>query len=406
MRLAILCEYFHPDDSGGTPTDMSDLARTLKARHPEAWIDVITSKNLYRSSAQTGALPRTEVWAGLAIKRLNTPKSNRPSMLLRLLAGGCFALAALLELLRRPRYDLVFIVTNPPALGGAAWLHRKLTGTPYLYLIHDLYPDIAVAMGKLGASSLLVRAFRQVQRWWMLGAGQVVVLGRCMKQHLLEVYSLSDGQVLVIPSWGAAAASRPETGANAFRRSLDFEGRVLLYAGNFSEYSNIDIFVHAAERLTHRRDILFVLIGDGARRAAVAEMIAAKKLTNIRLLPKVPRERMGEVLAACDVALVSLDKRMLGLGVPSKLYTILAAKRPILAIVPEASEVALVLKEEACGCNICPAEVDQLASAVERLIGSGPDLRQLGENAGAAVRDKYTIELAADRYWQAFAGLR
>lgn len=406
MRIAILCEYFYPDDSGGTPTDMSDLARTLKARHPEARIDVITSKNLYRPSAQTGTLPRREVWAGLEIKRLNTPKSNRPSMLLRLLAGGWFALAALLELLLRPRYDLIFIVTNPPALGGTAWLHRKLTGTPYLYLIHDLYPDIAVAMGKLGPSSLLTRGFRRVQRWWILGAGQVVVLGRCMKQHLLQMYSLTAGQVLVIPSWGAASAFRDESGETGFRRTLDFKGQVLLYAGNFSEYSNIDIFVNAAERLTHRKDVLFVLIGDGARRAAVAETIAAKKLSNIRLLPKVPRKKMGEVLAACDVALISLDRRMLGLGVPSKLYTILAARRPILAIVPEASEVALVLKEEACGYNISPADANQLASAVERLIDSDASLGQMGEKAGAAVRDKYTIELAADRFWQTFTGLR
>ena len=130
MRIAILSEYFHPDNSGGTPTDLSDLSQALKARYPELKIDVVTSRNLYRPAGETGPLLRFEHWAGLDIKRLRVPRSNRPSLMFRLFWGGVFAVAALLELSRRKRYDLVFIVTNPPALGGAAWLWRKLTGVP------------------------------------------------------------------------------------------------------------------------------------------------------------------------------------------------------------------------------------------------------------------------------------
>ena len=319
-------------------------------------------------------------------------------MLLRLFFGAVFSLAALLELLRRKRYDMIFIVTNPPALAGAAWLYYKITGVRYLYLVHDLYPDIAVAMGKLKAESMPVRAFRRLQRLWLTDAGRVVVLGRCMKRHLLNIYRLKSDVVTVIPSWGATEVIGHANTTNDFRRNLEFSGAVALYAGNFSEYSKIELFLAAAYLLRNRPDLLFVLIGDGSQRAAIEREVAEMQLANVRLLPRVPREMMGQMLAGCDIALLSLDERMLGLGVPSKLYTILAAGRAVLAVVPEGSEVALVLEEERCGINAANGSPPQIAAELTELIDAKDRLRTFGMNAKRAFIEKYAIENACVQF--------
>lgn len=112
MRICILSEYFHPDNTGGTPTVLSNLARYLKDQHPDLQIDVLASRNLYRGAG--GPLPAYENWDGIKILRLRAPKSNRPSTALRLAAGMVFTLTAFRKLNQRPRYDLLFVVTNPP----------------------------------------------------------------------------------------------------------------------------------------------------------------------------------------------------------------------------------------------------------------------------------------------------
>jgi hypothetical protein len=173
MRIALISEYFYPDNSGSTPTDLGELTRYLKDHHGEIQIEVITSKNLYRPSGLTGKLSPREDWQGVKIRRLPTPKSNGHSMILRLLAGTSFSAAALLYALRQPAYDLLLIVNDPPANAMAAWVYSKLRAVPYVYLVHDLYPDIAVAMGHLRAGSRVVRFIQHMQKVWLNSARRV-----------------------------------------------------------------------------------------------------------------------------------------------------------------------------------------------------------------------------------------
>ncbi|HEX8833639.1 MAG TPA: hypothetical protein VF719_05535, partial [Abditibacteriaceae bacterium] len=118
MKICLLCEYFYPDNTGGTGTVLSNLARHLKDTYPDVEIDVITSTHLYRGEAKD--LPLEENWEGIRIFRLKTPKSNRPSTVLRLAAGFAYTVATYRKLNRLPRYDLTFVVTNPPTLPMAS----------------------------------------------------------------------------------------------------------------------------------------------------------------------------------------------------------------------------------------------------------------------------------------------
>src|SRR5262245_32252754 len=124
MRICILIEYFYPDNDGGTGADISYVARCIRDRHAEVEIDVITSKNLYRGAPRP--LPAFEDWDGIKIYRLGTPGSNQSTAIKRLGAGLLFTGAVFLKLLTRPRYDLVFVVTNPPTLAMAAQAYRRL----------------------------------------------------------------------------------------------------------------------------------------------------------------------------------------------------------------------------------------------------------------------------------------
>jgi glycosyltransferase involved in cell wall biosynthesis len=401
VKIAVLCEYFYPDNSGGTPTDLAELTCYLKQHHAGIEIDVITSRNLYRPSGVSARLLPEEVWNGLTIRRLRTPKSNRPSMIFRLLAGGVFSMAALFWMLRKPAYDLVFIVTNPPANALAAWLYWKLRRVPYIYLVHDLYPDIAAALGRLKDDSMVARVFRLLQKQWLTSAARVVALGRCMRDHLHRRYDVSLDRIRVISNWADPIATSVLPSDNAFRQANALGGFVVIYGGNFSHYVNFGQILGAA-KLLENDGVSFVLVGDGVRRSEIVATVAKEGLKNVRVLPKVPRTAMNEVLAAADISLISLDRRMMGLGVPSKLYSILASGRPVVAMVPTGSEVALVLEEEQCGVNVAGDGAEALATEISRLKQDPGLAKRMGQNARSALMRRFTLHHAAEQFYSLF----
>lgn len=401
MRICIITEYFYPDNAGGTPMVLSNLARYLKDQHPDLQIDVITSRNLYRG--ESAGLPLYEVWDGIKIFRLRTPKSNRPSTALRLAAGLVFTTAVFRKLNRRPRYDLLFIVTNPPTLPLAVQAFSKLRKTPYVYLIHDLYPDLATALHILEPSSRIAKVFQRCQRSWLHAAAVTVVIGRCMRDYLIKQYGLPAEQVQVITNWSDPDQIKPLDKHTNFRMEHNLQGTLVLYAGNFGQYQNFDNILEAARQLrdTHP-DLTFAFIGEGARREYIAERVATENLTNVKLFSFVPAAEFADLLASADISLVTLEPGAEGLGVPSKFYNILASGRPTVAIVAPDSEVARTLTESACGVTVAQNNPHELAQTLAELAAAPDKLEVMGRNARRALEEKYTLQQIADQFYATF----
>jgi glycosyltransferase involved in cell wall biosynthesis len=323
-------------------------------------------------------------------------------MTLRFLAGGVFSLAVLWQLMRRRRYELVLVVTNPPANALAAWIYSKLRRVPYVYCVNDLYPDIAVALGRLCGSSLITRCFHSIQRMWLRSAARIVVVGRCMREHIHREYGVSLQSISIIRNWADPAQIRPSPKENTFRKMNELTGFVVLYGGNFSHYVNFSQILGAAKILTANDSVSFVLIGDGVRKNEILDYVRKEELKKVKVIPAVPRTAMGEVMAASDVSIISLDPRMLGLGTPGKLYSILASGRPIIGMVPSAGEVALILKEEDCGINVADGDAAALAREILRLQGDSELAGRMGRNARRALEQRFTLQHAVEGFHTLF----
>jgi colanic acid biosynthesis glycosyl transferase WcaI len=397
MRLCILTEYF--DDTGSTPTILSNLTGYLKEKYPQLSIDVITSHNVYRGDAhlRSGEAPN-----GVNVIRLKTPKSNRRSTLLRLTTGMIFTLAAMRRLFAHGRYDLVLVVTNPPALPIAARLFARIRGVPYVYLIHDLYPDVATVLGTLAPTHPIASLLQRMQRGWLHSAAKVVVLGRCMRDRLVQHYDLPLERIEVITNWCDPSEIVPSV-TSSFRQQQHLDGVTVLYAGNFGQYQDFDDVLDAAARLRDvEPHITFVLVGGGAREGHIKQRVASEELHNVKVFPFVGRQDYPDVLAAADIALVVLARRTEGVGVPSKFYNVLASGRPTIAVVAPNSEVALALSEHDCGVPITQGNPDRLAQVVRELAGDADRRKRLGHNARQALLQRYTLQHVGDRFWRVF----
>lgn len=402
MKICILSEYFYPDTSGGTGTVLSKLVRQLKDAHGELEIDVITSRNLFRGAQ--GALPARENWDGIRIVRLPAPTPRKRSIKRRLAANMVFTARTLGRLLLTARrYDLVVVVTAPPTLPLAARWLSKLRGVPYLYLVYDLYLDMAVAMNMVPADGRAIRAFRRIQRDWFHGAARAIVLGRCMRDHVAATYGVPAERmnVLPIPSNLDLIVPQDKT-ATKFRRDNGIEGFLVLYAGNFAQYQDFDTLLDAAKLLKDRADISFAFVGDGAKRGEIAARIQSENLTNVRLLPFVPESELCDMLGAADVSLVTLERGIEGLAVPSKFYNILASGRATVACMPKISEIARVIAEGDCGVQIDQENPRALAEVLTKLADEPQTLERMGRNARRLCEERYSFAHIADQLARIF----
>ncbi|PKN64830.1 MAG: hypothetical protein CVU57_13545 [Deltaproteobacteria bacterium HGW-Deltaproteobacteria-15] len=374
--------------------------RYLADNYPNLEIDVFASNKGYRNSAKHAVFKN---WDGIQVHRIDTPRSNQSSTLMRFLMGTWFSLRTALELAGRNTYDFVFLGTNPPSAPLIAKLTPWMRRVPYAYLIHDLYPDVLMRLGILPQRHPFFRIAKHFQRQWLKDAKKVIVIGRCMRDHIIDNYDLLPEQIAVITNWSDPKAIPLLPKCTRFREKHSLSGFLVLYAGNFGKYQNFESILDAAELLQEREEeITFVFVGEGAKKDYLIRTTAKKRLNNVQFFPFVPTIDYPDLLASADVSLVTLESNMEGVGVPSKFYNILASGRPTLAILNPSSEVARVLNEYDCGIRVDPESPNQIADALNKLLYSPSTVLRMGHNARQAFLKNYTLEIIAEQYIRTF----
>jgi len=318
-----------------------------------------------------------------------------------------FALRAIFFVLRRRRGRFL-VVTNPPLTMLAMPCLRCLTGLRYVLLIYDIYPDVGERMGMLRLGGWLARCWRRMSRRALLRAEGVITLGSHMADTLRG--HLRPGDVCpieVIPSWADTEFLRPlDKAANPFVAQHGLAGKfVVMYSGNFGATHDTESIVAAAERLRDLPDVHFMLIGGGTRQREVADLVAAKALPNLTLLPFQPLSALPQSLAAADAAIVCLDEGYEGIAVPSKTYHALAVGAALLAISSPGTELTDLVSEHACGIPVPPRSPDRLAEAIRRL---HDDRALLGRYQAAARRaaEEHFSRAKVTRRYREYLGQR
>jgi colanic acid biosynthesis glycosyl transferase WcaI len=281
--------------------------------------------------------------------------------------------------------DIVLAMTDPPFEGIVGAFVALFKGKPYVYNIRDLYPDMAVG-GSIIHRGLLARVWETLHRWSLRRAARVIVLGNDMRARII-LKGVSPERVAVVRDGTdilERGAPRTEIDAEVVRAiRADFKF-VLLHAGNLGFYGAWETLVGAARELASE-GIGLVFVGDGAQRAQIET--SAADCTNVRFLPFFPADKIPSVLAAADAHVVTIKRGLEGVIVPSKMYGILAAGKPILAIAPPETDVASIGGRRGFAVSADPDDASQVVCAVRQIFRNAETLRTMGEAARAAARD-------------------
>lgn len=375
-RILVLNQYYPPDTSATALTARETVTALAAAGHE---VTVIAGRPSYQAAER-------HPWQWLRIgrdgdvrvERVGSFAFSRVTMAGRVANYLSYLPLALLRGLRAPA-DAVLAMTDPPVVVAIAATVAALRRLPLTYSVQDLHPDMAAAAGLI-RPGVLLSVWDAVHCWALRRATRVIVLGEDMKRRIVAK-GVSPGRVAVVRTGAAVPDTLPPGETPVSREVRRGSSFVVMHAGNLGYAGAWRTLLDAAARL-ERGKVTLVFVGGGA---AAAELKGrAGGLSNVRFLPARPASEVPELLAAADLQIVTLRRGLEGLVVPSKLYPILGAGRPVLAVVPEGSDVAAIVRDAGCGWVVDPDGPAAVAAAIEEAMRDRPALEAMGQRARAA----------------------
>jgi colanic acid biosynthesis glycosyl transferase WcaI len=297
--------------------------------------------------------------------------------------------------------DLIFVMSPPPLTSGvSAALLGAVKGIPYCYNLQDIWPEVAVKLGMLRGKRAIA-FFEMLERFVYRSSRKIFAISDEFKRNLLNK-GVPESKIEVIPNFTDTNFIRPLAKTNAFSQAQGLaEKYVVLYAGNIGQSQGLEVVLDAAEHVKDRREIMFLIVGEGACREQLIAEAARRGLSNVKILPLQPESDVPLVYASCDVALIPLRRGITGNSVPCKTYSIMAAGKPYIAGVDAGSNVwKLAESTGGGGCGVCvePENGAALAQAVLRMQSNPEAARTMGLNGRGYAERHFTREAVTDRY--------
>lgn len=397
LHLTVLTQFF-PPDFAPTGQLIEELVRQLSQQGVS--VDVFTGQPGY--AFKDAEAPDLECLGSIRVKRSRVAQLWPERIRGKAINGVLFLLRAALHLvLHWRKIELLLITTAPPFFPVVGYFANLCFGIPYVCILYDLYPDIAVELGVLQHHHWLVRVWQQFNlRVWRRAQG-IIVLSPAMKQHIAQQCPEVAAKISVIHSWANPELIVPipkQENWFALRYRL-IEPFTVLYSGNMGRCHDIDTIVEAAT-LLRDEPIKFVWIGDGAKRKVLADQGKHLGLTNLLFLPYQEKDILPYSLTSCDLSLVSVSAGMDCLLAPSKLYSALSAGRPIAVVCPPESYLKDLVRDANCGVVIPNGDGQGLANFIRQLAGDRTLVAQLGESGRRYLEENFTPRRISEQYLQ------
>jgi colanic acid biosynthesis glycosyl transferase WcaI len=334
-------------------------------------------------------LYQVEMLDGVRVVRTWSYISPHKTFWQRLLHYGTYSLSAFYGSLLAGRPDILVSFSPPLPLGFSAWALSRLWTIPWVLQLEDLYPEAAVAAGVLQEGAV-VRFFEWMARFQYRRATHISVIAEAFRTSLLAG-GFPEERITLIANWADPDILRPLPKENAFR-SQHAAGRrfLVLYAGNLGLTSSLEDVLAAAARLKDDPDVYFLIIGEGVKGPALEDFARENGLDNVSFLPYQPRQQLPEIMASADISLVTLNSDSALSSLPSKVFSIMASARPILAITPSQSELAHLVEASGCGITVAPGQPQALVEAIQEYKNQLTVLQGMGLRGRIQLETKYT----------------
>ena len=268
--------------------------------------------------------------------------------------------------------DVIMAASTPPTQGAlcrlvASKLSRKYKKKiPFIYNIHDVFPDSMVTTDLTHEGSLLWKIGRRIEKYTYDGCDKIIVISETIKKNLMNK-GVPEDKLVLIHNWVDTDEVKPvpkEENKLYGEFNIPSDKFIVVYAGNFGAAQGADIVIEAASLLKENEDILFVIFGGGAGFEEAKLKIKRYNLNNVLINPLLSQDRVPEVYSLGDVALITCKPGVGNSGMPSKTWSIMACNTPIIASFDTNSELADIIQRANAGICVDPENANILSDAI------------------------------------------
>jgi len=391
-KFLLISQVFYPDQVS-TASLFTGLCTMLAEDNID--VEVWSAHPSYTESARQ---PRQIIHNGIRIKYLPSTNFNKSISAGRFFNILTFATSSALKLLLSQDKAVVWIHTTPPLLDIVLSRICSLKKRKLVYILLDILPEGLIRLGKMSRTNLMIKFWQKQFVIALIKAEKIVAIGRDLQQHVIDICKDCSSKIEYIPNWQDNKLIFPvDFIKNEFIIEKGIKDKFIVqYSGNIGIWNEVRTMGQAVKRNTD--DVFFIFVGDGIRKQELVREFELENQRNVLIMPFQDRSNFNNVLNASHVHLVTLKEGLQGMAVPCKIYGILASGRPVIALVPDNSEIAYIVKEENCGIVVRPDDTEGLIKAII-LLKNNETLRiQMGINGRMAFEKKYTTKIAAEKY--------
>ena len=295
--------------------------------------------------------------------------------------------------------DAIFAPSTPPIQGAMVAFLKKIKKIPFVYNLQDIFPDSLAGTGLAKKDGLLWKIGRMIENFTYRHADKIIVISEDFKRNIMAK-GVPEEKIIVVYNWVDEEAVKHvarEKNILFNRYNLDRSKFYITYSGNIGLTQNMDMLLDVAKELESEPDIQFVLIGEGAYKNRVREIIAERNINNVTLLPFQPYEEISHVFSLGNVGLVISKPGVGENSVPSKTWSILSASRPVLANFDE-NELKTIVNENQCGVFTKAGDKEAFKQAILELYCDKERCEQLGRNGREFILKNLTRAVGTQKY--------
>lgn len=402
-KLLVYAHYYHPDVAS-TGQILKELCEGMKEQFDITVICTVPSYTGKIDDRYQKDKFYFEEINGVKVVRVRVPeftKNDKKSRIGNLVTYFFSAISATLKL---EKQDYIFAISQPPILGGILGVLGKWSrGGKFIYNIQDFNPEQTMAVG-YSNNKLILKAAMAVDKFSCRMSDKVIVVGRDMQETLRKRFKNKNvPKNIFINNWIDEKEIYPLPEDNekvlAFKRKYGLENKtVIMYSGNIGLYYDLENLIKVIERFKGREDVGFAFVGDGTKKKEIEAYAIEHDIANVKFIPYQNKADLINSLNAGDVHWVVNAKGIKGVSVPSKLYGVMAAGKPVLGVLEEGSEGRLIIED--CGCGICiePGKYDLIYEELKKVVDNINEYKMLGIK-GKEYVDKYIKkDVAIEKY--------
>ncbi|AZB44997.1 glycosyltransferase WbuB [Bacillus sp. FJAT-42376] len=341
----------------------------------------------------------------IKIIRIRLPEVDKTSKVSRIKYIFSYFLLAILALLKERDVNVIYTISQPPVLGGLIGTVGKfLKRSKHIYNVQDFNPEQAAAIGYTN-KEFIYKIAKKIDMWNCKFSDKIIVVGNDMSETLKSRFSGKKvPNYVVINNWTNEKEIIPleKTDSN-IQQFLEQNGLkekfIVMYSGNIGLYYDLENIIRITEHFIEYKNLAFVFIGEGAVKKEMQTFVQQKNVSNVYFLPYQPKEFIKYSLNAADVHLVVNQKGIKGVSVPSKIYGVMGAGKPILGVLEQGSEAQMLISKSNCGLVVEPKEYIKIIETIQNLYNMDSEkLKKLGRNGRDYLDQHLKREISINKY--------